>query len=157
MNKREKIITGLALCAALYGAFEFIPLKREPGKSNVDKRPDLDKFVRQVSVKAAKAAPTDALMYKITKVHTAWERDPFMRVREPGDEETARTAGEEPFIYSGFIRSGNDFFAVINGMAYGKGEIIEDTGAALVSISPERVVITRPDKTRLEVFLKEIP
>jgi hypothetical protein len=56
-------------------------------------------------------------------------------------------------MYTGFLRMGDKRLAIINGMEYEVGEILEPGGFTIRSISPSRVVIAPPGRKKKTLIL----
>jgi hypothetical protein len=56
-------------------------------------------------------------------------------------------------IYTGFLRMGEKKLAIINGMEYEAGDILEPDGFIIRSISPSRVVIAPAGKKKKTLTL----
>ena len=56
-------------------------------------------------------------------------------------------------LYTGYLRMGDKRLAIINGMEYEAGDILEPDGFIIRSISPRRVVIAPPGAKKNTIIL----
>ena len=157
MSKREKILVGLSLVAVVYGIYVWFlssPQKTATAFSDNDQKA-LKAFILKVAEKTSnKLSKSQA--YVLRKAETQWIRDPLIQIEPKSSEEVEDR--QEPVltseaIYSGFLRMGDKRLAIINGMEYETGDILEPDGFIIRSISPSRVVIAPPGKTKKTLTL----
>lgn len=164
MNKREKIIVWISILVAVYGLIDYFILSGS-GSSDHDRQIASQKVQSGEFVKTASAALSSIAMaaddkrqlYLLTLAQTQWQKDVFV----PFERKAASvntTVEEAPVIelvYSGFIQAGSRFIAVINGMEYLAGEIIEEAGYKVSGISPARVVLLTQANKEIILSLEE--
>jgi len=148
MKQREKAILLIAAAAVAYAVYVLF-LSGPPKVASIDREQELEAartFVLDTSkiLAADKAAIRDA--YIIGRASMAWEEEPFL-ISELAIEEGASSETEEdqtltlPFRYTGYISAGNKKLAVINGMEYEIGDVLDPGGHTIVSISPIQTII----------------
>lgn len=147
MNRREKIITGLALAAVLYGGYALLTGGSGP-ENRQGKTGDLAGFVAQVSERTGKNRLSEAELHTILKAAEPWKENPFLRGRErdfmsAASEDTGPRDGkkEGAFVYSGYIEIAGKKIAIINGVEYEAGDKLEEEGYVLRKILPTKVVL----------------
>ena len=158
MSKREKILVGLTILTVFYGIYVWFLASPQPAAVAVDDKKDqkeLNAFILKVAEKtAAKLSKNQA--YALQKAQEQWERDPLIQI-EPKAPEQVEDQPEPVLttkaIYTGFLRMGDKRLAIINGMEYEIGDILEPDGFIVRSISPSRVVIAPPGKKKKTLTL----
>jgi hypothetical protein len=157
MSKREKILVGLSLVAVVYGIYVWFlssPQQAATAFGDNDQKA-LKTFILKVAERTSnKLSKSQA--YVLRKAETQWKQDPFIQVEPKASEEVEDR--QEPVltseaIYTGFLRMGEKKLAIINGMEYETGDILEPDGFIIRSISPSRVVIAAPGKTKKTLTL----
>lgn len=159
MKKREKIIFGLALVAALYGLIDFFILSNkdksnQTGVSTVEKDIKTQDFAEKCMVAISKiemAKMQNEWQILMSKIESEWEHDPFVQSLISEQQEELSVAD---IIYSGFIIAGNNVFAVINGIEYKSGELIKKYEYKVMNITPHKIILQKNLK-KGTVFLKE--
>ena len=164
MKRRETIIVVLMFVAIAYAAYSFIfdrpvdsglksnkttgnhlvaiSVGKSSGSGNKNK--ELRKFVAYVSKKINKKKSV-VDMYILKMATAKWKRDPFLRsdiaIGSGLDDGAGFYKSKKEIIYSGYLKLGNKMLAVINGIEYEKGEMLE-TGVYHVSdMTPSAVVL----------------
>jgi hypothetical protein len=156
MSNREKIIIGLMIAAVLYGGFELIFAKR-----GADRTPaaleDLSGFVAEMGALAAASEGAGSESYVIEKAAADWKRDPFVPAPMVAEYE-AKTSdtgvvgealkviqgGELGLTYTGYLLSGENSLAIVNGLEYEVGETLEMPGGYIImDIKPGQVEIAQ--------------
>jgi len=148
-GKREMIILGVMVLAVLYGAYELLWTKRKaPTVAPADqaqKAGDLNKFIADLSART-EALKTTTLVFSRTE--REWKQDPFLDSpyhRAWAQSRVLAKAGPAAdkisFVYSGYLEVGKRSMAVINGMEYREGELLDIPGFFLRSVTPQQVVI----------------
>lgn len=152
MSKREKIIVVLMVVALLYGGYNFLFSGSAGGKkkSSGSRQVAVSDFVTDLimRIRGADTTATDTLI--LEKSSAAWQKDPFLVVKQTEDTAGATENENEiitpgaltgAFKYSGYMEMGKSKLAIINGMEYQEGDHLEIQGAALKKISPGEVRI----------------
>jgi len=121
-----------------------------------------DRSVDFLSSDCTTTSESSALV--IQKAEAAWAQDPFLEIRKPQatrpEAPAAKCAVRLPgnLVYSGFIEIGAKRMAIISGMEYEAGDLVNPGGFTLKSILPTKVlmVATQRDGTQIELPLQEI-
>jgi len=157
MSKREKILVGLMLLAAVYGIYAwFLSSPQQAATLNDDnQQKGLNAFIINV-VKKTTTGLSKNQAYVLQKAEAKWKRDPLIQI-EPKTSEQEED-GQQPVLtskimYTGFLRMGDKRLAIINGMEYEAGEILEPGGFTIRSISPSRVIIAAPGRNEKTLIL----
>ena len=161
MNKREKILIVLSSLALLYAVFNFFifPLftsdsSDEQGgtrtTSNTAEIAEIDRHLLSAQLMVKEKKKIDSL---IGLIEMDWNKDPFKAAKAP--DENSLTLENGSFIYSGFIQIGSRYLAVINGMEYSPGEIVQESRYTVGRISPDKITLNRNGKQALTLYLKE--
>jgi len=119
----------------------------------------LETYAIAASSKLAVAQITDLPQtdYLISKAEADWTRDPFRAepVKEVEEKEIVSDPDELEFVYSGFMRAGNFFLAVVNGMEYRRGEMLNGLGYKVEKITPSQVVLRTEANKEIVLYLEE--
>ncbi len=157
MSKREKILIGLSILTVVYGLYVWLLASPQQAATLVgDKdQKELNAFILKIAEKtAARLSKNEA--YALQKAQDQWTRDPLIQIEPKAPEEVEQN--QEPVltsnaIYTGFLRMGDKRLAIINGMEYEIGDILEPDGFIIRSISPSSVVIAPPGKKKKTLTL----
>jgi hypothetical protein len=177
MKRRETIIVVLMVVAIVYAAYSFIfdqPVERGPESNSTtgnpitisvenssgsgNKNKELRKFVATVFKKInKKKSVVDTHIIKMAIAE--WKRDPFLRTDLDTESGLNGGAGfyksKKEIIYSGYLKLGNKMLAVINGIEYEEGEMLE-TGVYFVSdITSSVVVLKNSSNKTITLSLQE--
>ena len=152
MSKREKILIGLVLLAAVYGIYAwFLSSPQQAATLNDDnEQKALNAFIIKVVQKTTTGLSKNQA-YVLQKAEAKWKRDPLIQIepKTPEEEEDRQQPVlTSKMIYSGFLRMGDKRLAIINGMEYETGDILEPEGFVIRSISSSRVVIAAPGRKK---------
>lgn len=162
MKLREKIIILVAVLVGAYGLLDFFVLS---GRGDVDTdrvqvaEQELESFATTVSANIALAKITDRAHMGaiISKAESGWSRDPFraevIKEVEVVSEESEE-AGPE-LVYSGFIQAGERVLAVVNGMEYRTGDLLNEVGYKVVRITPSQVLLQTDTSREIILYLEE--
>jgi len=157
MSKREKILVGLMLLAIIYGIFVWFPsAPQQAATLNSDnEKKALNAFVIKVAENTTRGLSSNQA-YVLQKAAAKWQRDPLVQI-EPqtsvAKEEISQPVLTTKMTYTGFLRMGDKRLAIINGMEYEAGDILEPDGFIVRSISPRRVVIAPPGAKKKTIIL----
>lgn len=159
MQKREKIILGLALAAIVYGLIDFFLLSKGNSLNETEQIiAQADKnahdFAERSTAEISKIAigkNQEEWQSLVTKIESDWKHDPFVLPVEPEHKSVLPVSD---IIYSGYIHAGNISFAIINGVEYKPGELIEKYGYRVVEITSKKVILQKNDKHNI-IFLEE--
>jgi hypothetical protein len=158
MTNREKIIVGLMVLAVVYGVYTvFFSAPRKVSISSGHKELEtLNSFVTKVA-EQTKTGLSKEQTYILQKARTEWKQDPFIQIRPKLTRE--EEAQRQPLVlngkilYTGFLEMGNKRLAIINGMEYEVGDVLEKTGLVVRNISPSHVVVAAPDNKNKTLIL----
>ena len=81
-------------------------------------------------------------------------RDPLIRMKKPvqAEEETEQaeqeTQPEGMILYTGYLEMGTTRLAIINGNEYATGDMLEQGGYVVRSITPSQIVLATTDGTK---------
>ncbi len=150
VSKRESILLGAMGVAVLGSAiFMFWPGGSAPSLEMTPARLAETKKAAETQLQALDMIKLQEREIHIVKnAQQPWTGDPF--VPKPPDPEAR--VDRDKFLYSGFIKLGNNNLAVINGREYQVGEPLDTGGFEVVEITPEAVVlksIGRKDTVRI--------
>ena len=157
MSKREKILIGLSLVAVIYGIYIwFLSSPQQAATTFSENDPKaLKAFILKVAEKTSKRL-SKSQAYVLRKAEAQWKQDPLIQIEPKAPEEVEDR--QEPVLtseanYTGFLRMGDKRLAIINGMEYEAGDILEPDGFIIRSISPSRVVVAPPGKKKKTLIL----
>lgn len=151
LGKREMIILGVVAIVLLYAAFEFLsPKKKDSGIDLAQKTAELDTFVTDMTGSLEKGTSKNLGTIIFSRAEKEWTRDPFLDAKafkSWTESKTIKAKAEDSsvqkveFIYSGYLEVGKKRMAIINGIEYNEGEVLDVKGYMLKSVSPSRVLI----------------
>lgn len=151
LGKRELIILGIVAIVILYAIFDFLsPNKKDSGIDTVQKSEELNTFVTELTGSMAKETSKNLGTIIFSRAEKEWAQDPFLdgkafkawtASKTINAREEASAVQEIEFIYSGYLEVGSKRMAIINGIEYNEGEVLDVKGYVLKSISPSRVLI----------------
>lgn len=120
---------------------------------------ELETYASTASARLAVAKIKDRghMEYLISRAEADWTRDPFRAesAKAVEDTETDSDAKAPELVYSGFIRAGNRFLAVVNGMEYRVGEMLNELGYKVEKITPSQVVLRTEANKEIILYLEE--
>ncbi|KUG22453.1 hypothetical protein ASZ90_007770 [hydrocarbon metagenome] len=163
-KKREIIILAIATVFVLYAGYEFLIAR--PADKKVQTSANVDPAKKNTSLsdltnELSKDKLSDLDAYMVKKIESDWNKNPFWKkdlYKEWAAKEDAAKGGSTApkIIYSGYVDSGKNKMAVINGLEYRIGEQLEIEGYFLKQITPSKVVILNKNSgDREEVPLQE--
>lgn len=162
MSKREKIIVGLMVLAVLYGIYaiffeaKFAQKKKAPVRTGT--AASVDGFVAEITKNMVDMKQSESGQYVLNQAEAQWEKNPFLETEMIPQSELNLAAKETVdvgslFTYSGYLKMGKRGMAIINGLEYEVGEVIEDAGYMIRKITPTQVVIGMADNPEEFVLL----
>ena len=112
----------------------------------------LNEFVVKVAEKT-KTGLSKTQAYILKKAQTDWNRDPLVRIEPKKSVEKNRTANrlKSKILYTGFLQMGDKRLAIINGLEYEIGDILEPGGYIVRNIHPRHVVIRSRGENKILV------
>ncbi len=161
LQKREIVILVIAGLFLLYGAYVYLVPglgKKETAKSPASAQGG--NFIGTVAEEFNRTKLSELDEHVVKSSAQDWGKTPFLnrdlyrawavRAGTPAGQEGAK------IIYSGYVDSGKNKMAILNGLEYRVGEQLEIEGYMLKQISPSRVVIYNTNTgNSLEVPLQE--
>jgi len=160
LKKREIIILVIAALFVLYAGYEYLIAR--PASKKVETSANVDSVKKNASISEltndlSKDKLTDFDTYAIRKIETDWSKDPFWKkdlYKEWAAREDAAKGGSTAakITYSGYVDSGKNKMAVINGLEYRIGEQLEIEGYFLKQITPSKVIILNKNTGDKEEF-----
>jgi hypothetical protein len=149
LKKREIIILVIAALFVLYAGYEFLIARPADKKVQTSANADSAKKNTSISERTSELSKDklkDFDVYVIRKIETDWSKNPFWKkdsYKEWAAKEDAAKGGSTAakIIYSGYVDSGKNKMAVINGLEYRIGEQLEIEGYILKKITSSKVVI----------------
>lgn len=161
MTRREQIIIGVALAAAVYGALDFLVLSApDPAKypALLARQKNASEFAARTMAKIQHIIVQDQksnFSQWQSRIESGWENDPFIVNPGTGSGETVSKSQTAPALeFSGYMQVGKKLFAVISGTEYTTGETIEPFGFLVTKILPDKVVLKKQSKYHT-IYLKE--
>jgi hypothetical protein len=171
LTTRQIIILGIALLAALYGAYDLFVAsaeKKVPSTATEGAARNVTALVTDITAALSKDAPKPAEAHTIKRAEAPWARDPFFD-RKGLHELTATEkpvpaaagaaaapAVKPPFSYTGYVDMGRRKIAIINGNEYAAGDSLDVEGYVLSVIDPNRITVYNKETRRtIEVPLQE--
>ncbi len=142
MTGREKLIVGVTAVALVWAGVTVIRDRRDggPGAAGAPDRRLLGAELLAADSRAQIAAArlADDERVALDAAGRDWSGRPFP---EPTEAVGVEAAERPAFVYTGFIRSGDRLFAVINGREYRVHEALPDGGGVVASIARDEVVL----------------
>jgi hypothetical protein len=150
MTTREKIIVGLMLLVVAYGAFELFLAPKTGGvplQKSAEGLKSLNAFIAKVAAANQKAglSQTDAHIIKMAEAD--WKQDPMLDVPKKSVPEPLapvkkpKPAPKLDLVYTGYMDMGGKSLAIINGMEYETGDIIEPDALLIRRIYPNKIEV----------------
>ena len=156
MSNREKLIVVVAVLALFYGVYVVFFEGRTQQPTFTTSQSDLDNlntFITKVAT-VTKEGISEKDSEIIKRAEKAWVRDPLIRMKKPvqTEEETAQaeqeTYPEGQILYTGYLEMGTTRLAIINGNEYATGDMLEQGGYVVRSITPSQIVLATTDGTK---------
>ena len=145
MEKREKILVSLMIAALGYGAFElfYSPSPRETATNAVAEVDSARILQESISNTISEAELNDNETYVLNIAASRWVNNPFYEWPAGEDTLAVDMPDEEwePMHYSGYLEMGRTRMAVINGLEYMTGEVLQGGKFVVLNITPEKVVV----------------
>jgi hypothetical protein len=147
LKKREIIILVIAALFILYAGYEYLiagPASKKVKTST--ESVNINTSSTGITKDLGKDKITDFDAYVIRRMEADWGKNPFWKkdlYKEWVNREgVAKGNGVlAKIIYSGYVDSGRNKMAIINGLEYRVGEQLELEGYVLKQITPSRVLI----------------
>ena len=146
LKKREIIILVIAALFILYAGYEYLiagPASKKVKTST--ESVNINTSITGITKDLGKDKITDFDAYVIRRMEADWGKNPFWKkdlYKEWGNREGVAKSGVlAKIIYSGYVDSGKNKMAIINGLEYRLGEELELEGYVLKQITPSSVLI----------------
>jgi len=159
LEKRQIIILAIAALFVLYAIYDLLIAGPAAKKAKTAVKPaEIETVVNMLNTDLMKYKAGGVDVYLAKRAETDWGNSPFWE-RESyrvfaGNKESS--AGGVKFIYSGYVDTGREKIAIINGVEYQTGEALEIEGYELKSVMPENVlIVNRRTGSQLSVPMQE--
>jgi hypothetical protein len=161
LNKRQIIIIIITIVVILYGAYALITGGKKQKDTKEINTAEKDNYLSSIAGDLMKnpLSLTDA--YVVGRAEADWGKNPFWEkdsYREWAGKDDVKTK-ENPaakIIYSGYVDVGKKKMAVINGLEYSVGEMLEIDGYVLKKITETKVVLRNKNRgSDLEVTIQD--
>jgi hypothetical protein len=145
IKKREIVILVIAALFILYAAYVYLIAGHLAGnkvKTSEDSV-KIEEFISGLTNDLSKNKLSDFDNYIVKRTQVGWSKNPFLKkdlYRAWLAKDGVGTASLK-MIYSGYVDSGKNRIAVINGVEYRAGEQLEEKGYTLKQITPSKVLI----------------
>ncbi len=151
LQKREIIILGVMGVAVLFGAFNFLMPARKPapGSNAAQKTEDLSAFLGKIQGKTASVVVDTQSNVIFAKAKSDWTPDPFLDKASYDQWVRAQIAAKaapvvakkEVFAFTGYLATGSQRMAIVNGIEYREGAKLEPRGYVLQGVTPTKITI----------------
>lgn len=146
-KKREKILIGLVVAALLYGLFDYALRSSDADKESGKEREQLEAtfvLVNESLVSVSATRREGRALEVLNAASDQWPEGVFLDIIpsvEYMGEEDAPSSKSDALVYSGYMAMGDKKFAVINGIEYQSGDIVE--GFLLKEVNPMEIVVIK--------------
>jgi len=163
LEKREIILLVIAALFVLYAGYEYLiagPASKKVKTSASTEAVNINASIAGIAKDLDKDKITDFEAYVIRRMEADWGKNPFWKkdsYREwAAREGAAGGSASAKIFYSGYVISGKNKMAVINGLEYRIGEKLEIEGYVLKEITPLKVLIFNKNTgSKVEIPLQE--
>jgi hypothetical protein len=150
ISKREKVIVGVMGLFIAYGIILWVsPSPEKVGATRAKDDPKtLNQLVIGMAAKVAEGQLSDPELYVLSKAEEDWKGDPFaaLPIEEKGrrkdmesPESKEKPAEEVRFVYSGYLGMAGKRLAIVNGMEFEAGDLLNWGTHSLEKIEPDRL------------------
>ena len=163
LKKREIIILAVAAVFVLYAGYEYLigsTSKKVQTTASVGSV-KADNFVNEIIKDLSKDNTTDSDAYVMSRMAADWGKNPFWKkdLYKAWVNREGRVQGSgalAKIIYSGYVDSGKNKMAVINGFEYKIGDELETEDYILKQITPSKIVIVNKyTENKEEIHIQE--
>jgi hypothetical protein len=145
LGKREIFILAVMALFILYAVYVYIIADHLPGKKIETSRESvkIDTFIGGIKDEFNKNKLSDFDSYVTINASREWGKNPFLKkdlYRTWLAKDAVGTTAVK-MIYSGYVDSGKNKMAIINGLEYINGEQLKEEGYILRQIMPSKVII----------------
>lgn len=154
MSMREKIIAFFAVLSIIGGIYYFsIPyIGAGISPRATFRKPDLNGFVQEATSALIQENDTKKYRFIMEQIDADW-RNPFFEPEEKSIQSKSNIKSLPQ--YSGYVIMGNRRIAIIGGVEYAVGDVLEQSGYKVVEIHPTHVVIKIDENSLLNIPLIE--
>lgn len=155
MTTREKIIVGLMLVVVAFGAYELF-LAPKPGavplQTSAQGLESLNEFINKVSVANQKGGLSETEAHIIKSAEADWARDPMLVIPKkaaPKPVEPVKKAAPPQtvdLVYTGYMEMADKTLAIVNGMEYETGDVIEPGALRVRNIFPNKIEVVATER-----------
>lgn len=158
VSKRERMILGLTAAAVIWGARVLMPTPAKDSQPAANaKMTAVKEFISGLGALIKEHSPPEKIIYAIRAAETEWGGDPFSETHEKATATTPAAKPAEEFDYSGYLEMNNRRLAVIDGVEYEAGDLLEGDGFKVKDIFPHMVVVeSMPGGKEIKVNLHGI-
>jgi hypothetical protein len=149
MSTREKILVGLMIAAVCLGALMLFSDGQKPTalKTGADETNTLTRMLTNLAAQFGNDSSLEENRYALSMARTPWQDTLFLddsslllsSTEDPGSRELLPS--NVSLIYSGFIETPQRRVAIINGIEYIEGEILDKSKFVVRHIDATRVVL----------------
>jgi len=134
-----------AVIYGVYTVFFSAPQEESAFKGGGDKELEaLNSFIAKVADKTKNSLSSEQI-YVLQKAEREWKQDPLLQIKQKmsKEEEAARQplVLKSKILYTGFLQMGDKRLAILNGIEYEIGDLLEPGGLIVRNIHPNHVVI----------------
>lgn len=146
LKKREIVILALAAIFVLYAVYVYLIANRLPGKKVETGKESvkIETIISGVTEELNKNKLSDFNNYIIKRAQTDWGKSPFLKrdlYRAWLAKDSISGIAAVQIIYSGYVDTGKNKLAVLNGIEYRIGEELKEKDYILKNIMPSKVII----------------
>src|SRR5690625_2402167 len=127
MNRREKIIVGLVIVAAIGAAIDYLlPSLTAPSTVQTQARDaDIPAAIQAANVELADLRLSPGRQEILDQYDEPWRPDLLLRRSTVDEDEAVPTNRHASFAYTAFLKIGGKPLAIINGRDYAEGDWLE--------------------------------
>jgi len=163
LQKREIIILGVMGVAVLFGAYTFLMPTRKPapGTTAAQKTEDFGAFLSKIRGETAPVVVDTQSNIIFAKAKSEWKPDPFLDKASYDQWVRAQIAAKaapvvvkkEVFTFTGYLATGSQKMAIVNGIEYREGAPLEPKGYVLQKVTPTKIIIVNTANGAKETVL----
>ena len=143
LSKREITIVIIMIFVVLYGACTLLGGGKNLKNTKEVNRTKNVSYINSIAGDLMKKPLDLSEVYIVDRVEADWGKSPFWANGAyaewgGGSDEKSKNDPATKIVYSGYIDAGQKKMAVINGLEYSVGEILEINGYVLRKITPKK-------------------
>lgn len=161
LNNRQKVILIVAAIAVLFGLYVLLSGPKNQKDRMKSSLPEQAPYISSISSELMKNTLNLTDTYIVAKAEADWVRNPFWEkgtYREWANKDNPKTADDpaSKIVYSGYIDVGQKKMAVINGLEYSIGDMLDISDYVLKKITASKIVLYSKIKGgELEIPIQE--